>query len=60
MADIDRKPFWTQQKALEASEEKAIRPFNFEKAEKVKSEVIANDGTNGIEFFIALTILQFN
>ena len=60
MTDINRKPFWTQQKAWDASEEKAIHPFKFENANKVKSEVIADDGTNGIEFFIALTLPQFN
>ena len=60
MTEIDRKPFWTQQKAWEASEEKAMRLFKFENADKVKSEVIADDGTNGIEFFIAITLPQFN
>ena len=60
MMDINRKPFWTQQKAWETSEEKSIWPFKFENAQKVKLEVIPDDGTNGIEFFVALTLPQFN
>ena len=36
-----------------------MRPFKSENADKVKSEVFPDDGTNGIEFFIALTLQQF-
>ena len=59
MADIDRKPFWTQKKAWEPSLETTVRPYKFENRNKVKSKVIPEDGTNGIEFFIAITLLQF-
>ena len=59
MTDIDRKPFWTQKKTWEPSLETTVHPYKFENRQKVKSEVLPNDGTNGIEFFLALTLLQF-
>ena len=59
MTDIDRKPFWTQKKAWEPSLEQTVRPYKFENNRKIKSEVIPDDGTNGIEFFIAITLPQF-
>ena len=59
MADLDRKPFWTQQKDWDPSIETSIRKQRFENSSKIRSEVIPDDGLNGIEFFIALTYAQF-
>ena len=59
MADLDRKPFWTQQKEWDPSIETSIRKQRFENSSKIRSEVIPDDGLNGIEFFIALTYAQF-
>ena len=59
MADLDRKPFWTQQKEWDPSIEISIRKQRFENSKKICFEVIPNDGLNGIEFFIALTYSQF-
>ena len=56
MMDIDRKPFWTQKKAWEPSLETTVRPYKFENHNKFKSEEIPDDGTNSIEFFIAITL----
>ena len=59
MADLDRKSFWTQQKEWDPSIETSIRKQRFENSSKIHSEVIPNDGTNGMMFFIALTYPQF-
>ena len=59
MADFDRKPFWTQQKEWDPSIETSIRKQRFENSFKIRSEVIPDDGTNGIEVFIGLTYPQF-
>ena len=59
MADFDRTPFWTRQKQWDATLETSIRKHRFENSRKVRSEVIPDDGTNGIEFFIGLTYPQF-
>jgi len=59
MADLDLKPFWTQRKEWNPSIETTICKQRFENFSKIRSEVIPDDGTNGIEFFIALTYPQF-
>ena len=59
MADSECKAFWTQRKEWGPSIETFIRKQRFENSSKVRSEVIPNDGTNGIEFFIGLTYPQF-
>ena len=59
MVDFDRTPFWTSQKQWDAVLETSIRKQRFENSRKVRSEVIPDDGTNGIEFFIGLTYPQF-
>ena len=58
MADLDRKPFWTQRKEWDPSIETSIRKQRFENFKKICSKVIPNDGTNGIEFCIVLTYPQ--
>jgi len=59
MANLDRKPFWTQEKEWDPSTETSIRKQRFENSSKIRSVVIPDDGLNGIEFFIALTYTQF-
>ena len=58
MANLDRKPFWTQRKEWDPSIETSIRKQRFENSSKICSKVIPGDGLNGIEFFIALTYAQ--
>ena len=59
MADLDRKPFWTQRKNWHPELETSIRKIRFRNSRRVESEVIPDDGTHGIEFFLALTYPQF-
>ena len=40
MADLDRKPFWTQRKEWDPSIETSIRKQRFENFKKIRSEVI--------------------
>jgi len=55
MADLDRKPFWTQRKEWDPSIKTSICKQRFRNSSKIRSEVIPDDGTNVIEFFIGLT-----
>ncbi len=59
MADLDRKPFWTQQKAWYSKLETSICKIRFRNSCRVESEVIPDDRTHSIEFFISLTYQQF-
>ena len=59
MADLDRKPLWAQRKDWDPSIETSICKQRFKNSYKIRSEVIPNDGTNGIEFFIGLTYPRF-
>lgn len=59
MADLEREPFWTQQKAWSLSDEQETRKVRFESRGKTRSEVIPCDGTLSIEFLIALTLPAF-
>ena len=59
MADLDCNPFWTQRKEWDPSIETSIRNQRFKNSSKNKSKVIPDDGTNSIEFFIALAYPQF-
>ena len=59
MANFDRKPFWTQRKEWDPSIETSVYKQRFENSSKIRSEVIPDDGTNGIECFIVLAYPQF-
>ena len=59
MADLDREPFWTQQKEWDPFIETSIRKQLFDNSSKIKSEVIPDNEMNGIELFIGLTYTQF-
>ena len=59
MANLDRKPFWTQRKEWDPSIKTSIRKQRFENSSKNRSEVIPDEGTNSIEFFIWITYPRF-
>ena len=60
MADLDREPFWTKQRAWTPADETETRKVRFENRNKIRSEVLPCDGSFGIEFLLALTLPQFN
>ena len=59
MADLEREPFWGQNKAWSLSDEQETRKVRFENRGKTRSEVIPCDGALSIEFLLALTLPQF-
>ena len=59
MADMDRAPFWDLKKGWSLLDETETRKVRFEKKGKPRSEVLPCDGTNTMEFLIALTLPQF-
>ena len=63
MADLDRDPFWTHNKAwdtaIETESSKVRWDKTFASGRKMKSEVLPSSGEFGIEFLIALTLPQF-
>ena len=59
MANLDRGPFWTKQKAWEPADELETHKVHFESQSKTCLEVFPCDRTFGIKFLLANTLPQF-